>query len=63
MRRRIRAWPGLGVALRRRPGPTWQGQQGQEGEEREGARGHGRDVPGTGSWGVWGSFGEDLGLG
>uniref|UniRef100_A0A803VHG7 Ig-like domain-containing protein n=1 Tax=Ficedula albicollis TaxID=59894 RepID=A0A803VHG7_FICAL len=24
MRRRIRAWPGVGVALRRRPGPTWQ---------------------------------------
>uniref|UniRef100_A0A8U7NQ59 Uncharacterized protein n=1 Tax=Corvus moneduloides TaxID=1196302 RepID=A0A8U7NQ59_CORMO len=35
MRRRIRPCPGVGVALRRRPGPTWEGHEDQEEEEEE----------------------------
>uniref|UniRef100_A0A8U7NMS1 Uncharacterized protein n=2 Tax=Corvus moneduloides TaxID=1196302 RepID=A0A8U7NMS1_CORMO len=36
MRRRIRPCPGVGVALRRRPGPTWEGHEDQEEEEEDG---------------------------
>ncbi|XP_031953589.1 immunoglobulin alpha-2 heavy chain-like [Corvus moneduloides] len=36
MRRRIRPCPGVGVALRRRPGPTWEGHEDEDGEEEAG---------------------------
>uniref|UniRef100_A0A8U7NNR6 Uncharacterized protein n=1 Tax=Corvus moneduloides TaxID=1196302 RepID=A0A8U7NNR6_CORMO len=49
MRRRIRPCPGVGVALRRRPGPTWEGHESQEGEEREGARSRMRGRGGAGT--------------